>query len=88
MILADEVTARQICRSFPEYCAYCDKENSGYHVLFECVLFSAVRSEFSRRMNGQQFSFEMFGTDCLRECREVVRVGRQIFESIRAICRP
>jgi hypothetical protein len=77
---------RGVCEKYPNYCPTCDKENSGYHVLFECVCFSNLRRDFSVRTRGLAFSLNVLTVDDLRVCREIVRTGRAIFECIRSCC--
>ncbi len=72
------------CEKYPRYCAECDCENSGYHVLFDCARFRDVRDSFNARTAGRLvFSFETLCVDGLNDCRELVNVGRVIFERIR-----
>jgi hypothetical protein len=74
---------QKACDRWPVYCSCCDRENSGYHVLFECVLFSSERRRFSQRTGGIVFSFSALESDVKCVCRELVRTGKEIFMRIR-----
>jgi hypothetical protein len=72
------------CENYPRYCAECDCENSGYHILFDCVRFRDVRVLFNSRTSGRLvFSFETLCVDALNDCRELVNAGKLIFERVR-----
>jgi hypothetical protein len=75
-----------VCGSFPEYCSRCDQENSAFHVLFQCILFSSLRQDFARRTAGLSFCYPVLANDSRSVCREIARTGRLIFENVRSMC--
>jgi hypothetical protein len=75
----------KVCENYPLYCSSCDRENSAYHVLFECVLFSGVRARFIN-CTALPFEYRVLENDSIFVCRQIVRAGRSVFEMIRASC--
>jgi hypothetical protein len=73
------------CADYPQYCSGCDCENSSFHVLFDCHLFSAERASFLSR-TGQALSFSSLQSDCSVVCRELVRVAKCIYLKARGMC--
>jgi hypothetical protein len=75
---------RGVCEKYPRYCARCDCENTGYHVLFDCIHFEDVRRTLSTRTAGRLvFSYQTLCEEGLNDCREIVNVGKKIFERVR-----
>jgi hypothetical protein len=75
------------CHSYPVYCARCDRENCGYHILFECPIFAEFRDNFARCSNRNlPFSFDALRSDCVDVCRLLVATGSNIFEKVRMMC--
>ncbi len=75
------------CERYPEYCTRCDRLNTGYHVLFECVVFSDLRSKFTRASQRDlSFSFDVLRCESVDVCRLLVATGREIFERVRMMC--
>jgi hypothetical protein len=75
---------RSACERYPRYCTYCDCENTGYHVLFDCSVFEDVRLAFSRQTAGRLvFAFSTLQVESLSDCREIANVGRIIFDRVR-----
>ncbi len=77
---------RGACRDFPQYCAACDKENTGFHLLFECVHLSSRRQIFFQRTGGLVFCFDVLFVNSRNISREVVRTGREVFDYVRVQC--
>jgi hypothetical protein len=78
---------KKACDSYPEYCSPCDRENSGYHVLFECPLFSSCRVDFARRLGRNVlFEFATLFSEDIDVCRSAASTGRFIFDEIRKMC--
>jgi hypothetical protein len=73
------------CEKYPQYCSTCDRENSAYHVLFECEKFSDVRESFVRSTS-VSFDYHALEDDRLFVCREAAKVGRLIFNLVHAYC--
>jgi hypothetical protein len=73
------------CENYPQYCSVCDQENSGFHVLFECQRLSDVRENFFRS-TALLFEYRALEDDRHFVCREVVKVGRSVFNLVRASC--
>jgi hypothetical protein len=69
------------CRNHPRECDQCHVHNSAFHVLFECVLFNEIRSDFEN-VTGREFIFQTLTEDCDGLPRKVVEVGKRIFEKI------
>jgi hypothetical protein len=62
----------------------CDREYSGFHVLFECPVFQSERAQFLNVV-GQDFTFDALRSDCRAVCLELVRTGKIIFDRVRAL---
>jgi hypothetical protein len=69
------------CRNHPRECDQCHVHNSAFHVLFECVLFNEIRSDFEN-VTGREFIFQTLTEDCDGLPRKVVEVGKRIFDKI------
>ncbi len=74
-----------VCGGVPPYCQRCDRENSSFHVLFECPFFSSERCEFRMRTSGHDFCFEKLEIYDRAVCRELVRTGKIIFKRLASI---
>jgi hypothetical protein len=73
------------CAIYPKICEDCDRENSSYHVLFECFLFEQLRGNF-QHVTGFEFSFELLKTSDRTVCYEMCRFGQLLFESLCDLC--
>jgi hypothetical protein len=74
-----------VCASYPRICETCDRENSSYHVLFECFLFEQLRENF-KYVSGFDFTFEILKNDDREVCHEISKFGKLLFEALCQSC--
>jgi hypothetical protein len=73
------------CSNYPRICDDCDRENSSFHLLFECFMFEQLRENFAAE-TGRELTFDSL-KECGREfCHELCKFGKDLFESIAELC--
>ncbi len=73
------------CQDYPRQCSPCQKDNTAWHILFECSIFEDVRVRFQSKTN-HDFIFEALFIDDKKVTSSAVDAGVRLFQRIAQMC--
>ncbi len=68
-----------------DVCEACDQENSCFHLLFLCPVFTSIRAKF-KHVTRRAFAFDVFPSNDCNVQSAICIVGRKMYERIAAKC--
>jgi hypothetical protein len=71
------------CEWYPEVCSTCDQENSSFHILFQCVLFSRLRNDIFSSVGISSFCFDTLSSLERPVQKAILLFGRKVYLEIR-----
>ncbi len=74
---------RAVCEWYPDVCTQCDRENSSFHLLFECVKFAPLRSSIFEPVGIRAFDFDVLCSESRPVQLAVISFGKSLFYAIR-----
>jgi hypothetical protein len=78
---------RAKCKNFPRNCSVCSVNNSAWHVLFECPVFSESREWFYSRAH-RRFEYSLFVLNDSSTPRLIAEVCKRIYEHVARLSFP
>jgi hypothetical protein len=73
------------CKTYPRFCSECRKDNTAWHIIFECLIFSDVRESFFN-VTGVHFEYEALFIDDKCVTSKAVDAGEKIYQRVARLC--